>query len=323
MRNNLINESSLPDQFVERLRAILPIASFTSCIATFSGVKAVTFRVNTLKINVSDLRQLLSAMGIQIQAIPWMDTAFILMHDDKSVLTQNPNLDTGFVYVQNLSSMLSPLILAPRPDTQVLDLAAAPGGKTLLMACMMNNTGSIAAVEKVKARFFKLLSNIKQHDARCIRTFLKDGCRVGKVCPERFDSVLLDAPCSSEARMHTSRPESMVFWSEKKIKEMARKQKRLLISAVQSLQPGGRLLYCTCSYAPEENERVIASALKRFGDALTLEPIAMPFTHWQPGLTHWRGDDFDQQLQKTVRVLPSLEMDGCFLGLLKKNKSIL
>jgi 16S rRNA (cytosine1407-C5)-methyltransferase len=109
--------------------------------------------------------------------------------------------------------MLAPLALAPRPGETVLDLAAAPGGKTLQLAALMQNSGRLSAVEAVKGRFFRLRANLERGGVTNARTFLMDGRAVGRKCPEMFDRVLLDAPCSSEARFSRLDPRSWAHWS--------------------------------------------------------------------------------------------------------------
>ena len=102
-----------------------------------------------------------------------------------------------------------------------MDLAAAPGGKTLHMAALMQNKGRIAAVESVRSRFFRLRRNLEQFGVKIADTYLKDGAQVWRVRPEHFDRVLLDAPCSGEGRFTTTDPKSFAYWSEKKIPGVA------------------------------------------------------------------------------------------------------
>src|SRR5690625_7249313 len=109
---------------------------------------------------------------------------------------------------------------------------------------------------------YKLNNLLKLQVAGIVRTFLRNGMTVWRCRPDHFDRVLLDAPCSSEGRFHTRRPETFAYWSPRKVKEMARKQRKLLSSAVKSLRPGGILVYSTCSYAPEENELALTDILK-------------------------------------------------------------
>jgi 16S rRNA (cytosine1407-C5)-methyltransferase len=176
-------------------------------------------------------------------------------------------------------------------------------------------------VESVKGRFFRMRANLERHGATMVKGYLMDGRAVGAKVPERFDRVLLDAPCSSEARFRTSDPGSWSHWGPKKVKEAARKQKRLLDSAIRSLKPGGCLVYCTCSFSPEENELVVNSQLRRYGEALSVEPVELPLENLQKGLTHWQEKPLDVALERAVRILPNAGMDGFFLCKLRKHRS--
>ena len=142
------------------------------------------------------------------------------------------------IYVQNLASMIPPLVLDAQPGERILDLGAAPGSKTLQLACLMRNTGEIAAVEIVKRRFYKLRANLEAQGATNVRPFLRDGATVWRHRPEHFDRVLLDAPCSTEGRFRTDDPATYAYWSPRKIKEMARKQRRLLHAFSRAMRAG-------------------------------------------------------------------------------------
>jgi 16S rRNA (cytosine1407-C5)-methyltransferase len=220
----------------------------------------------------------------------------------------------GSIYIQNPSSYVAAKVLRPQPGEEVLDLAAAPGGKTIAMAAMMNNQGRIAAVEPVRGRFHHLRANVARCGVRIAEFYQKDGRKVGALVPQRFDRVLLDAPCSSESRMRWSEPDTYRHWSLKKVKECQRKQKGLLRSAFESLKPGGRLLYCTCSFGPEENELVVAHLLRR--STAVLLPVTVAAPKQVAGLTAWRGKALPADMARTVRILPDQCWDGFFLALL-------
>lgn len=310
--------SPLPAEFLQRLTAIVPPSWYDQVFATFHQHRTCSFRVNTLRSSTADALAELSALDISASPVPWCAEAFVVPHGQRSLLSTSAAFSEGRIYIQNLSSMAPVLLLNPRPGEQVLDLAAAPGGKTLHLAALMENRGWISAVEAVKDRFFRLKANVETFGASIVHTYLRDGRTVGLACPEHFDRVLLDAPCSSEARFHADNPASWQFWSPTKIREAARKQKPLLFSAWQSLKPGGTMVYCTCSFAPEENEAMVAALLKKYGDAVDILPLELPFANTIPGLTHWLGKEFDPRLERTRRILPDAFMDGFYLAHLRK-----
>jgi 16S rRNA (cytosine1407-C5)-methyltransferase len=182
----------------------------------------------------------------------------------------------------------------------------------------MRNQGQISAVEVVRGRYYKLCDNLRTAGASIVRTYLKDGRSVGNKTPERFDRVLIDAPCSSEARFRCDQPETWGYWSLRKIREQARKQRGLLKSGVRALKRGGLLAYCTCSFAPEENEVVIDRQLRR-DDSMEVVPLdGLPIDNVQPGLTQWEEKPLSTDLNKAIRVLPTESMDGFFICLLRK-----
>ena len=186
---------------------------------------------------------------------------------------------------------------------------------------MMQNQGVLSAVEPVKGRFFKLKANLERAGVDFAKCYMMDGRAVGMKTPERFDRILLDAPCSSEARFKFNDPESWSHWNTRKIKESAKKQKRLILSAFHALKEGGELVYCTFSFAPEENEKVVASLLKRYDERMVLEPITLPMNNTTPGLTQWQGKVLPESLSYSLRILPDHVFDGFYLCRIRKTST--
>jgi len=313
---------SLPEAFKERLSQIVPREQLDTILSTFDAPKQVTFRVNTLKSTPQALELELEAAQIPYERVGWetpfMPGVYRIAPEDKFRLTQTDAFYGGRLYIQNLASMIAPCVLAPQPEETVLDLAAAPGGKTLMLAGMMENTGWLSAVELSRERFFRLRDNLSSQGVTNAHTYMTDGRSVGKKCPEMFDRILLDAPCSSEARFKTHEPKSMSFWTIHKVKETSKLQRRLLLSAYDALKPGGKLLYCTCSFSPEENEIPLQTLLERHGDHLITLPLSLPFDNIQKPLERWGKEVFDERIQNGVRILPTDTIDGFFLCLLEK-----
>jgi len=312
---------AFPAAFVERLRRIIPQDRYDACLHRLAEPDAVAFRLNPLRAEPHSTLEALRVAGLEPRPVPWYPLAWILPRASRERLTTSAPARSGALYVQNLSSQLAALMLDPQPGEEVLDLAAAPGGKTGHMAALMENRGRIGAVEAVKGRYFRLKASLETQGVVNARCYLADGRGVWRKTPERFDRVLLDAPCSSEARFRADTPESHAYWSLRKIRETSRKQQKLLFSAIQCLKPGGRLLYCTCAFAPEENEAVVDRALRTFGDALEVLPIELPVANWQPGLAEWEGRTYDPAVTRARRILPDGTMDGFFLCLLQKRRS--
>ena len=254
--------------------------------------------------------------GEDLGGEPVVNLAEVFQVPVDAPITQHPAASDGRIYIQNPSSYFAVATLAPMPDEEVLDLAAAPGGKTLAMAVRMQNTGRIAAVEPIRGRFHRMQANLQRCGVNNVQYYQRDGRTVGRVVPERFDRVLLDAPCSSESRMRWQDHQSFEHWSLRKVRETQRKQKSLLRSAYAALKPGGVMVYCTCSFAPEENELVVNALLKK-SDAMLL-PIANAPENSLSGLTQWMTKDLDSQLSRSLRITPKGPWDGFYLAHIAK-----
>lgn len=304
---------SLPSEFLERLRQILPGELFDRCLAGLGAPRTTSFRVNTLVTSIPEALQELAQYDLHPAPVPWCPEAFQLPGSDRETLVHCAAVTEGRIYVQSLSSLLPILLLDPQPGETILDLAAAPGGKTLHIAARMKNQGQISAVEVIRGRYYRLRENLRRGQAKIVRTYLTDGRSVGRKTPQRFDRVLLDAPCSSEGRFRLDQPDTWQYWSLRKIREQARKQQGLLRAAMQAVRPGGTLVYCTCSFAPEENEMVVDSQCRRFPDEFTIQEIPLPIELVVPALTQWRGKELTPGLRVARRVLPQPAMDGFFL----------
>ena len=313
--------SSLPKEFVERLKLIIPDSQWDTVWNSFHTNKPLVLRINTLRTDKNTIEKALTELAIPFQQVAWKSDALIVPLEYRSNVLNSEIYQQGLLYSQNLSSQLAAMILDPQPGEEILDMCAAPGGKTSQIACMMQDKGRIAAVEKVKARFFKMKANFETLQHRSIHTYMSDAVGLWRKTPERFDRVLLDAPCSSESRFQINNPNSYSHWNKRKIKEVSRKQKKLIFSAVNCLKPGGILLYSTCSFAPEENEAVIDHVLKSFPQQLSVASINVSVENKQAGLTQWNGKVFDQSLKKSLRILANDTMDGFYICKLIKTIS--
>ncbi|WP_018150326.1 RsmB/NOP family class I SAM-dependent RNA methyltransferase [Leeia oryzae] len=312
----------LPELFFEKLQQIIPADRLESVLQSFAAEKAIAFRINTLKADIEETVAALRAAGFDLTPVDWYAAAFTLPPAQKRALTETVQFRDGHIYIQNLSSQIAPIALAPQPEETVLDLAAAPGGKTTLIAALMQNEGRLSAVEPVRDRFFRLKANLDQQGVTMARTYMTDGRSVGNKCPAMFDRILLDAPCSSEARFDLNDADSMSHWSPAKVKETSHKQRRLLLSAMYALKPGGKLLYCTCAFAPEENELSVAHLLRDHHDEMSIVPIELPAAFpkdvIQPGLTSWQGKTLPDDMVNAIRILPDVIHDGFFMCMLQK-----
>jgi 16S rRNA (cytosine1407-C5)-methyltransferase len=255
------------------------------------------------------------------EPVAGLEGCFVVPADDRDMLMTHPAVETGSAYPTNPSSIAAARVLTVRPEQEVLDLAAAPGGKTLQLAAAMGNRGRIAAVEAVKGRFHRMRANLTRCGVTIADFYMADGRTIGRKVPERFDRVLLDSPCSSESRIRLDEPVSFRHWSTRKTKEMVRKQRGLIRSAYLALKPGGELVYCTCAFSVEENELVLDYLLRREPGAelLELDLPAAGIARSLPGLTAWQGKTLDARLSACRRILPDDLFDGFFVARIRKN----
>lgn len=309
---------TLPPLFLEKLSEFIPKDKLDSVLASFETPKPVSFRVNTLKAKTEDVVRELSGLGFDIEQIVWYKEAFLLQNKSQSELLQTDIYKKGLIYIQNLSSMIPPLVLDPKPDEHILDLAAAPGSKTTQIATLMQNCGEIIANDVSRARLYKLSEVLKHQGVNIARTILADGKKLWQKDPEYFDRTLLDAPCTMEGRFLTSDPKTYEDWKQKKVKLLATLQGYLLRSAIAATHVEGTIVYSTCTLSPEENEGVIDWILQREKDTIELEAIEIPGLAFDPGITSWEKRTYDEKVSLCARIYPSKEMEGFFIAKIKK-----
>ncbi len=321
LENKGEGDPSLSQPFLQRLNQIVPAQQQPAVTRWFYEPKRTSFRVNTLRGTTDEIvDRLCQQSGLardKIVNLDWCDHAFHVAAGDRSAVTHSQAASEGDIYVQGLSSVLCALMLAPQPGQWNLDMCAAPGGKATHLAQLMGNEGKLSVVEPIKKRMYRLADNLKRQSITIGKTYLMDGRKVGGKVPARFDCIMLDAPCSGESRMHVRDPESFAFWSPRKIREQSRKQKGLILSAFQALKPGGRLMYSTCSFAPEENEAIVQHLLDA-NEQAHLVSLSIPIQNTQPGLTSFQDLQFSNQMERACRILPNDRFDGFFMALICK-----
>lgn len=227
--------------------------------------RPVTLRVNPLK---STAEEVLSAFKeYEIGRVPWYADALIVYGAKKAEIEETPLYREGKIYLQSLSSMLPPLVLDAQAGESVLDMTAAPGGKTCEIAALTGGKATVTACERDKIRFERLKFNLARQGAGRVTALLADATRLDDCF--RFDRILLDAPCSGSG---TVTPASPVRIDDAYVHRCVRMQEKLLRKAVKLLKKGGTLVYSTCSIFREENDRLLERVLPQTGARLL--PIA-------------------------------------------------
>ncbi len=297
---------------------IVPSDDLPEVVDSFSLKEAFVVRVNPLKGDPGAILARLEAEGIGLTAVPWCEGAYIVREASHPLMARHPLFDEGLIYRQSLSSLIPAVILGALPGEHVLDACAAPGSKATQIAAMIGCGGEVVAVEAVKARFFRLRAVCALLGAVNVACKLCDVRRLRLAENIFFDRILVDAPCSSEGRFRRDDPESSVYWSPRKIKEMSFKQKGILMSAARLLKPGGCLVYATCTFAPEENEEVVDWFLKKSGGAFILEEAGIPGIPRLPCIERWGRDEFLPEIKACLRVKPDSSFTGFFIAKLRK-----
>ncbi len=310
---------NLPEKLLFRWQLLYGEAKFHEIFKIFSIKRLPSFRVNTLKGNQDTLLQL-EKDGFSIEKTLWYEDAYILKNKSVRELTETSVYKNGEIYIQNLSSMIPVLVLGPRQDEKILDLAAAPGSKTTQIAALMHNTGEITANDLSRQRLFKLRHNLTQAGVTNTKVLNLPGESFWKKLPEYFDKTLVDVPCTMEGRIQCDDPMSYKDWSPKKIKQLAKLQKFLLRSAVSATKVGGTIVYSTCTLSPEENEEVIEWILEKTNSALELESIQIPSIPFVSGLREWNNKVYPNA-HATARILPDKNFEGFFIAKLFKKKT--
>lgn len=313
---------NLPKQLLERLKEIYSKDEYNNIMHSLYTRMLPSFRTNSLKISPDELEKRLKKQDFEIERVDWFQDAFVLKNKSIRELTETEEYKEGYLYIQNLSSMIPVIVLDPKPEEKILDIAAAPGSKTTLIASLMQNTGELTANDLSFKRLFKLKENLSKMGVTNTKVLNLSGESFWKKLPEYFDKTLVDVPCSMEGRIQCNDPKTYQDWSTKKIKQLSKLQKYLLRSAISVTRVGGTIVYSTCTLAPEENEEVVEWVIEKAPNALIVEKINIPNISLQNGLTTWKRKEFTHT-KNCARVTPNQTMEGFFIAKLHKTASTL
>lgn len=262
-----------------------------------------SIRVNTLKISVNDLKKRMKDW--KLTQVPWCKQGFFVEHKDgRRDIGNTLESALGYIYVQEASSMIPPIVLNPKPGDLILDMCASPGSKTTQLAQMMKNKGLIVANDYKISRMKALSMNLQKCGVQNTITCINEGRYFKNF---EFDKILVDAPCSGTGTVKKSL-KTLLIWNPNMVKRLQSTQKQLLNVAFQNLKPKGTLVYSTCSVEPEENEEVVDSLLNTFDNA-KLEDIDIQIKRSKPILS-FNKNNYDPSIKKTLRIWPQ-DNDTC------------
>lgn len=263
------------------------------------------------RIGRDELIRHLEALGMPGRPTPWNPHGFTLNADARPGMSW-PYL-AGLCHVQEEVATAAVRLLDPRPGERVLDLCAAPGNKTAQIATALGGRGTVVAREVEIGRMPALRNAVERLGLFNVATSPGDATDAGFVesCTGEFDAVLADVPCTSDGTSRRS-PRVLRRCSPALSRGMQGRQIRLLRAAIAMCRPGGRVVYATCTYAPEENEAVVDAVVEESRGTVRVRPAALPGLRAAPGLVEWEGRRFDPSLAGSLRIWPHLNDTGGF-----------
>lgn len=274
---------------------------------------------NPTRIGVDELTDLLDEQGLAPTPVAGLANALGLPAHVRT--GQHWWYCVGLAHAQEVVSQLPAMLLDLAPGQRVLDMCAAPGGKTAQIAFALDNRGTLIANDISYMRIKALQGNLDRLGVVNVTTTCTDAANWPSAGGQ-FDRILVDAPCSSEGTLR--RNASLLHRLDPANSErLGPRQRALLRKAVQRCRPGGRILYSTCTFAPEENELVVADILAEFSDALRLVPVSVAGFVTQPGVTDWDGKQLTPELKHCVRLWPHHnDTGGFFIAVLEKRAGL-
>ena len=273
-------------------------------VSAFSAKRAVTARVNTIKATADEVRDVLTRAGFTVGVAPFWENALIIGGGDEAALSETDLYREGKIYLQSLSSMIPVLFLGAQAGENILDMAAAPGGKTTQIAAVTDNGAFITACEKNKIRAERLKYNIALQGAKRTTVMVTDSAKLDPLFT--FDRVLLDAPCSGSGTIELWRERAPMI-DEELVARSVRIQRTLLRGALAHMRRGSEMIYSTCSILEEENEAQIRAALGMGAEIVPLSASDLPDVPC-----------FEGSLAGTLTVLPAELYEGFFVAKLRK-----
>ncbi|RLE56619.1 MAG: Fmu (Sun) domain-containing protein [Thermoprotei archaeon] len=266
---------NLPAWFIERVRNLLGPEEAEELFKKYNKRPLISLRVNTLKATVEEVIRELRRMGKEPIVSKYVPTVVKVKGPFK--FDECRLVREGKVISQEDASAAASIILDPKPGHVVVDMCAAPGGKTSHMAELMRNQGKIYAFDVDEFRINKMRNVLKRLGVRNVEIYHEDVLKAPKILGEEFaDRVLLDAPCSSSGTLHKY-PEVRWRLRLEKIREISEMQLKMLRVAIRLAKPGGRILYTVCSIFPEEGEELVKKILREFNGYIRLIPLDGPF----------------------------------------------
>lgn len=296
----------LPDFLIDMLKLQYGDKITSKIIEGYKEERVVSLRVNTLKSDMSKIQKVFSNNNIEYELVSWNKDALIIKNVFEKEIKELDVYENGEIYLQSLSSMLPPIILNPKEGKDILDMAAAPGGKTTQIAAITNNKAHITACEMNSIRAERLRYNVLKQGASSVYVMQKDSRTLDDFFS--FDQILLDAPCSGSGTLQIYNPNLNTNFTKKLIDKSVSSQLALLQKALKVLKKGEEMVYSTCSILSCENEDVVNKILSK----LHCEIVSIEFE----GMNELPL--LPTKIPGTLCVCPNKYYEGFFISKIRK-----
>jgi len=299
----------LPEEFVNKMQGLMG-EEFNSYLESYKKPRFYGLRVNTLKISVEEF---LKTSPFHLEPVPWTTDGFYYQEGDNP--GRHPYYYAGLYYIQEPSAMLPGAVIGVKPGDKVLDLCAAPGGKTIQMAAQMKGQGLLVANDNNNNRVKALVKNIELYGVKNAVVLNETPDKLAENFKGYFDKILVDAPCSGEG-MFRKDEDAIKSWEKYQCEKCCGMQWEILQQVDKMLKPGGSILYSTCTFSPEEDELMIEKFMNEHEGSYELQEIPK-VGGIEGGRTQWSNEKYD--FSKAARLWPhKLNGEGHFAALLKK-----
>lgn len=302
------SKNQLPEEFVQRMKKLLS-QEWEQLLTVWDEAPYLGLRINTLKISVDDFLQ---KTPFSLAAIPWTGDGFYYSGDNRPA--KHPYYQAGMYYLQEPSAMAPAACLNVKPGEKVLDLCAAPGGKSTQIAAALRGEGLLVSNDISSDRVKALVWNLEHWGSSNVVVTNDEPQKLAACFENYFDKILIDAPCSGEG-MFRKDSKALKSWSAYNSDVCTAMQSDILHWAAKMLKNGGKLLYSTCTFSPEENELIIEEFIHNHQEfSICQLPL---YQGWQQGFSD--KISAGQQVENTRRLFPhKVKGEGHFLALLVK-----
>ncbi len=311
----------LPESFEQKMKELLK-DEFEDYIKCFDDPHFGGLRVNTLKITTEEFEKI---CPFQIKKIPWVPNGYFYNLEDQPA--RHPYYFAGLYYIQEPSAMTPASLLPVEPGDKVLDLCAAPGGKTTELGAKLKDQGVLVCNDISNSRAKALLKNVELIGVRNATVVSEAPNKLAKCFEGYFDKILVDAPCSGEG-MFRKQPAIMKNWEQYGVDYYNKLQKDIILDAARMLKKGGLMIYSTCTFSPEENEGTVKFLKENFEDFHVVDALAVAkeiyqdkvdYTGFAPGHPEWA--DAPEEVKECIRLWPhKINGEGHFVTLLRKGE---